>query len=72
MRLIDKTISLRRIVRVGQTTTDYAHSDYLLAMCKVAAEALDKAGVHEAATAVRSFQFRDLRAKADTDKADAS
>ena len=33
---------------------------------------LDEAGKREAAVAVRAFQFRDLRAKAGTDKADAT
>ena len=36
------------------------------------AKALDDAGEGEAAAAVKSFQFRDLRAKAGTDKADAT
>jgi integrase len=35
-------------------------------------DALNQAGEHEAATAVKRFQFRDLRAKAGTDKADAT
>jgi integrase len=35
-------------------------------------KALDDAGEGEAAAAVKSFQFRDLRAKAGTDKADAT
>lgn len=39
---------------------------------KRAAKALDEAGEVEAAAAVNSFQFRDLRAKAGTDKADAT
>jgi integrase len=37
-----------------------------------AAKVLDDAGKKEAAVAVRAFQFRDLRAKAGTDKADAT
>jgi len=37
-----------------------------------AAKLLDSAGSDEAAAAVRVFQFRDLRAKAGTDKADAT
>lgn len=37
-----------------------------------AAVALDDAGMSEPATAVRTFQFRDLRAKPGTDKADAT
>ena len=37
-----------------------------------AANALDNAGEGEAAAAIKSFQFRDLRAKAGTDKADAT
>lgn len=39
---------------------------------KWAANALDAAGSSEAAVAVRGFQFRDLRAKAGTDKADST
>jgi integrase len=39
---------------------------------KRAAAGLDDAGMGELATAVRAFQFRDLRAKAGTDKADAT
>ena len=39
---------------------------------KRAAIALDNAGMNELAAAVRMFQFRDLRAKAGTDKADAT
>ena len=39
---------------------------------KRVAKALDDAGEGEAAAAVKSFQFRDLRAKAGTDKADAT
>lgn len=34
--------------------------------------ALDKSGMNESAAVVRNFQFRDLRAKAGTDKADAT
>lgn len=37
-----------------------------------AVKALNEAGKHEAAAAARRFQFRDLRAKAGTDKADAT
>ena len=37
-----------------------------------AAVALNDAGMSELATAVRTFQFRDLRAKTGTDKADAT
>jgi hypothetical protein len=37
-----------------------------------AAAAVDDAGMGELATAIRTFQFRDLRAKAGTDKADAT
>lgn len=37
-----------------------------------AAVALDDAGSSELAAAIRTFQFRDLRAKAGTDKADAT
>ena len=39
---------------------------------KRAAKALDDASEGEAAAAIRAFQFRDLRAKAGTDKADAT
>jgi integrase len=39
---------------------------------KRAAKALDDVGEGEAAAAVKSFEFRDLRAKAGTDKADAT
>ena len=39
---------------------------------KRAGNALDDAGEGEAAAAVKCFQFRDLRAKAGTDKADAT
>ena len=39
---------------------------------KRAANALDVAGKTEAAVSVRGFQFRDLRAKAGTDKADST
>jgi len=39
---------------------------------KRATKALDAVGEGEAAAAIKSFQFRDLRAKAGTDKADAT
>jgi integrase len=39
---------------------------------KRAASAVDAAGSSDAAVAIRGFQFRDLRAKAGTDKADST
>jgi len=39
---------------------------------RTAAEAADAAGAHDMATEIRTFQFRDLRAKAGSDKAEAT
>ncbi|MEO8977704.1 MAG: tyrosine-type recombinase/integrase [Casimicrobiaceae bacterium] len=56
----------------GQPLSYYALDNRFEEARKRAAMALEHAGEGEAAAAVKRFQFRDLRAKAGTDKADAT
>ena len=56
----------------GQPLSYHARWNRFEEARKRAANVLDAAGSSEAAVAIRGFQFRDLRAKAGTDKADST